>query len=503
MGARAKPVIFWLFSALLLTLLGCNPAATRGDQYLVSNLAEKYTRHGDKLAAENRPAEALLAYRQAALADPSYSPGLQRLASAYAAQGQRRLAALLYEKILATNPKDDMARLAHREAASIYSQLGDQARASAHLQALAALGDAVAQKALADLSASPPPQPALIPRWQVRLEQPGEVIPGENVPSGLAFADGTLYVTTQEGMLYALDAATGKERWRFDTGSTGSKRRVTSAPAVAGRTVLFGADDNFVRALSVADGSLLWRFETKAQVFSRPAVDASTAYVASADGNLYALSLTDGSLKWQYSVGEAMHASPHVAGNVVYVGARDARLHAVSTATGKALSLWTFLTAGNVESIPVTSDGKVYFGSDDSRLYALSRQNGALSWYYSTGDAVYATPLLADGVVYVASMGHVLAALAADDGKVLWEYFTDTPLRFAPLLYGRRLYLTPANTPLLYILDATTGTLIGQQDTGEWPACQPLLANGVIYLAQRDSTIMALELSALPSGSGL
>lgn len=501
-GARLSIfVTFCFLSAFLPSLLGCNPAATRGDQYLVSNLAEKYTRHGDKLAAENRLAEALLAYRQAVLADPSYSPGLQRLANAYAAQGQRRLAVRLYEKILATNPQDNnMARLAHREAASLYSQLGDQAKATAHLQSLVALGDPDAQKALADLSASSLPKPALAPRWQARLEQHGEVIPGENVPSGLAFSEGTLYVTTQEGMLYALDATTGKERWRFDTGSTGSKRRVTSAPVVAGSTVLFGADDNFVRALSASDGTLLWRFETKAQVFGAPAVDANTVYAASADGNLYAFSLSDGSLKWQYNAGEAMHVSPHVADNVVYVGTRDGRLHAVSAATGKAL--WTFPTAGNVESVPVTAGDKIYFGSDDSRLYALNRQKGALSWYYSTGDAVYATPLLAKGVVYVASMGNVLAALATEDGKVLWEYFTDTPLRFAPLLHKGRLYLTPANSPLLYVLDAATGALLEQQDTGEWPACQPILANDTIYLAQRDGTIMALGLNALPTVSG-
>jgi outer membrane protein assembly factor BamB len=490
-----RSVALPLLAALLLVMTtGCDLSATRADRYLVGNLAEKYARQGDKLAAEHRPAEALLAYRQAALADPAYAPGLQRLASAYAAQGQRRLAVLLYERLLATGPQQDMQRLAHREAAALYGQLGEKDSAAVHLRYLLAAGDATAQKAWDELNAASGADPRLKALWQVRLEQQAEILPGENVPSGLALGDGRLYVTAQEGMLYALDAATGAERWRYDTGGTGSKRRITSSPVVAGRMVLFGADDNSLRALSTTDGRLLWRFETKAQVFGSPAVDAEAAYVASADGSLYAVSLDSGALRWQYAAGGALHVSPTVAEQAVYVGAQDSRLYAVGAAIGQPL--WSFLTAGKVESVPTASATRVYVGSGDSRLYALDRQTGGLAWYYSTGDAIYSRPLLAGSVVYVASMGQVLSALSAADGKLLWEYSTNTPLRYTPLLSGSHLYLAPSSDSMLYILDAATGEPVAQQDTGEWPACQPIEAAGTIYLAQRDSTIIAYRLPA-------
>ncbi|MDO9066685.1 MAG: PQQ-binding-like beta-propeller repeat protein, partial [Chloroflexota bacterium] len=295
-------VLFFLMAGLLGA--GCNLDATRADRYLVSNLAEKYAMHGDKLVADNRPAEALLAYRQAALADPSYAPGLQRLAGSYAAQGQRRLAALLYEKMLAGKPAPsaEMVHLAHRELAILYVALGDKAAAAGHLRALAAAGDTAAQGVLngidLDLAAGTEVAAALPEAWHKRLDSPLETLPGENVPAGMTVAGGVLYVTAQEGMLYALDAATGNERWRFETGSSGSKRRVTSAPVVAGDLVLFGADDNVVRALSAVDGKPRLQFETKAQVFGPPAVDAEAAYIASADGILYAVNLSDGKLRW-------------------------------------------------------------------------------------------------------------------------------------------------------------------------------------------------------------
>jgi hypothetical protein len=497
--ARMRRSLFALVLCAAL-LSGCNPGASRADRYFVANLAEKYARRGDELAADNRPAEALLAYRQAALADPGYAPGLQRLAGAYAAQGQRRLAAALYERILANMARQEgaadrgMERLARRELSVLYTQLGQTELAADQLRRLAQAGDPEAQRALDDLGAKPQPKPLWSLRWQKHLELAQELLPGENVPSGLVAANGMLFVTAQEGMLYALDAVTGAERWRYDTGSTGSKRRVTSAPVVASGLVLFGADDNIVRALSAPDGALLWRYETGGQVFGAPFVDGDTVYVASADGVLYALSLADGKLRWQHELGEAFHTSPFVRDGVVYVGAQDMQLHAIAAADGK--ELWTFLTAGKVESPAIVSGPMVYVGSGDSRLYALDRLTGSLAWYYSTGDAVYAPPVVSNGFVYVASMGQIMAALAADTGQVAWEYYADTPLRFAPVPLGGRLYLSPAADPVLYALDAVTGQVVAQQDTGEWPACQPILAEGVLYVAQRDSTVLAYQVGS-------
>ena len=48
---------------------------------------------------------------------------------------------------------------------------------------------------------------------------------------------------------------------------------------------------------------------------------------------------------------------------------------------------------------------------------------------------------------------------------------------------------------MLVVLDAASGALVAQQDAGEWPACQPVASGGLLYVAQRDSTVMALRLA--------
>jgi len=55
--------------------------------------------------------------------------------------------------------------------------------------------------------------------------------------------------------VYALDAASGKERWRHVAGG-----RIDSSPTLAGGRVVFGSADGYVTCLRASDGALAWRF---------------------------------------------------------------------------------------------------------------------------------------------------------------------------------------------------------------------------------------------------
>ncbi len=58
-------------------------------------------------------------------------------------------------------------------------------------------------------------------------------------------ADGVVYLGDMDGFLYALNASTGKEKWRFRTRDT-----ILSSPVVADGTVYFGSDDGYLYALT-------------------------------------------------------------------------------------------------------------------------------------------------------------------------------------------------------------------------------------------------------------
>ena len=62
-----------------------------------------------------------------------------------------------------------------------------------------------------------------------------------------------------------------------------------TSPAVAGGTVYDGSDDGTVYALDAATGRLRWADTTVGAIGSSPAATGGTVYVGSVDGTVYAL----------------------------------------------------------------------------------------------------------------------------------------------------------------------------------------------------------------------
>ncbi len=131
---------------------------------------------------------------------------------------------------------------------------------------------------------------------------------------------GNLYFgSSSEDAYFCLDAASGKEQWRFY-----AEGAVRLAGTVFGDTVLFGADDGFVYCLNAGSGELKWKFNAALEnrriiANGRPAsqwpvrtgitVDENgTAYFAAglfpASGgvNLYAVNVKTGKELWRRGI---------------------------------------------------------------------------------------------------------------------------------------------------------------------------------------------------------
>ena len=66
---------------------------------------------------------------------------------------------------------------------------------------------------------------------------------------------------------------------------------VESSPAVANGVVYVGSDDGNVYALNAKTGVKLWSYTTDSNVFSSPAVANGMVYVCSLGGKVYAFGL--------------------------------------------------------------------------------------------------------------------------------------------------------------------------------------------------------------------
>ncbi|MFD1271524.1 PQQ-binding-like beta-propeller repeat protein [Streptomyces kaempferi] len=131
----------------------------------------------------------------------------------------------------------------------------------------------------------------------------------------------TLFIPSTDHRLYALKAADGRQKWRFDAGAP-----VLSAPLVAevlGRErVFFSAGQNLF-ALDAASGGELWSVPGRGFSSGRAASDGDRVYTAADDGYARAHDAATGEQLWAFAM--ATGTENHVAlysgwDNVVAVG---------------------------------------------------------------------------------------------------------------------------------------------------------------------------------------
>jgi outer membrane protein assembly factor BamB len=261
------------------------------------------------------------------------------------------------------------------------------------------------------------------------------------IQSSAAVHGGLVYFGDRSNTFYALDRRTGRERWRVETGTDhpwdwGHEGwdYFTSSPAVAGDLVIVGSGDGNVYALDAASGTERWRVQTGGRVRSSPAVADGLAYVGSADGYLYAIDLETGNVRWRFetdgvSFGSAefgfdrktIQSSPAVTGGRVFFGSRDGKFYAVDAVTGELA--WRFdHTTPWVPSSPAIYQGSAIVGTSDGLfLHAMDVETGEEIWRFETGDRVFSSPAVSAGIVYVGVHSGRFLALDAATGILGWE----------------------------------------------------------------------------------
>lgn len=234
---------------------------------------------------------------------------------------------------------------------------------------------------------------------------------------------GTFNESGGPGEVVSLWVSNGTVRWRTETGSVHF-----SSPAYADGTLYVGVAGRYnttsqitfdppfgLLALDAATGEERWFFETSGSVSASPAVAGSRVVLAAKDGHVYAIDRESGSQTWAAAV-QAGVSSPAVDGDWVFVGGGSfggqGRVTALDLATGDVR--WAFAPNGPVQSSLTSSTGKVLFSTNTANgsVYALDATTGDLVWRFTPSPAQYilSSPVVADGIVFTASdNGHVYA----------------------------------------------------------------------------------------------
>ena len=329
-------------------------------------------------------------------------------------------------------------------------------------------------------------------------------------------ADGTVYMGSYDGNVYAFDGATGTQKWASTIGNP-----VESSPAIgADGTVYVGSWDNNVYALDRETGTKKWTFTTGGQVISSPVIGGDgTVYVGSVDGKVYALDGDTGTPKWEFRTGNGkgvssspaigiigVHGPNGIEGMVtVYVGCDDGVVYALNGATGGYW--WGFKTDRPVISSPaIGADGTVYVGSMDGKVYALDGATGTQKWAFTTGNGVESSPAIgADGTVYVGSDDGNVYALDGADGTQKWAFTTGNAVDGSPAIGADGTVYVGSEDGKVYALNGATGTLEWSFMTGGpvFLSSPAIGADGTVYVGSKDFKVYAFGTITMPDVFGM
>jgi outer membrane protein assembly factor BamB len=303
--------------------------------------------------------------------------------------------------------------------------------------------------------------------WRTETALPDD--DSTNIGGGIALDGNTLYVATGRADLLALDAATGKPRWRQKLSAA-----ARAAPTIAEGRLFVPTLDEQLLALATTDGGKQWSFqspETPTSMLGLPSPAYADGLVVAGfgSGDLVCLRADSGAVTWTDGL-----ASSH----------------------GRA----SLLDFSAIHGLPVIDQGQVYAVGLGGLLVALDLRSGRRLWEREI--ASEQTPWLAGDWLFVVTPDQVLGAVNRTDGTVAWTAQLpqfenpkdkENPITwYGPVLGGGRLLLAGSGRALLEVNPATGATL-ATRDLPAPAALPPVVAGRTVFVVLDDGTLLALR----------
>jgi outer membrane protein assembly factor BamB len=341
----------------------------------------------------------------------------------------------------------------------------------------------------------PPPSVRL---WQVAWNR--QLVPPRTLEwksrelGGPAVDPVTGYVVTgtRDGFLHAYDPDGGLV-WTFKTGA-----RFDAAPRIEGDTVYVGSNDGTVYALDVASGKERWKYAAQEEVGTTPVVAGDVVLAMTLQDTLIALDARTGAWKWHHRresrEGFTVHgAAAALVSDRLALGAySDGTVAALDLATGVARWERKVAPAGDfmdVDALRVQSN-RLFVAAYSGAVYALDVLTGQQLWELRTPTP---TRLALGGGVLVAVTTTQVLGIAPQDGTLRWG----VPLEGAPggePVVANGKVAVPNQNSLLW-LDVATGRVLRKFDPGTGVSATPAVSGRRVYVLSNAGNLVALDLS--------
>jgi len=271
-----------------------------------------------------------------------------------------------------------------------------------------------------------------------------------------AIVGGVVYVASFDKHLYAIDLATGKQKWKSKLGY------MKASPAVKNDRIYIGDLDGKFYCVNATDGKVVWTFEAGAEIQAGANFHGNNVIFGSHDSNLYCLN-PKGEKVWTTAVDGPINAAAAIVGDRTFAtGCSDGILHVIDATNGKELGTLD-LRGQSIATAAVVGD-RLFAAMVSNQVIAAELKTLKTLWAFEAPkrqQPFNSSPAVAEGLVVAGSEDKKVYAIDAATGVEKWNFTTKGPVNASPVIVGNRVYVgCLSDDGEFYVLDLKTGKLI-------------------------------------------
>jgi outer membrane protein assembly factor BamB len=275
---------------------------------------------------------------------------------------------------------------------------------------------------------------------------------GDMVEGAPAIASGSVYVASLDKHLYALELATGKQKWKAKLGAA------KASPSVKGDRVYVGDLDGKFYCVQAATGEVVWTFQTDGEIASGCNFHGDNILIGSHDATLYCLG-PDGKKLWEVKTEGPVNGSPVVVGDTTFVAGCDSVLHVLDAKTGKETG--TVDLGGQAAATAAVSGDFAYVGTMANQVVGIDWKRLKKVWAFESkrSQPFYASAAVTDSLVVAGCRDKRVYAIDRKTGAEVWNFATPGQIDASPAVVGDRVYVgcLTDDEPNFFVLDLKTG----------------------------------------------